>query len=221
MKTKLFNVALVFLVLLTGCAGSQQSLQVIESASTKQESFIDRHNGVTQMILKERLEFEQKVNETIAKDGSDPRSLPATHPEIAKLEAQINTKEIQLRKDIEFDIYMTKRENRKRINETSTQWVDRMLDKYGVKIKSDVRFIFSETSPCDKEGMKVWGCTTQDTFLTIKTGNNVKIYLTAEAVGDAYVLFHEIAHVKGIDDECAADGYSRHITGIPGGFYCS
>lgn len=221
MKTKLLNAAFVFLILMTGCSGSQQSLQVQESSAPREESFIARENGVTQTILKERLEFEQKVNETIAKDGSDPRSLSSTHPEMVEMEARINTKEIQLRKDIEFDIYLEKRDNRKRMNETNNQWVNRMLDKYGVKVKKDVRFIFAENSPCDKEGMKVWGCTTQDTFLTIKTGNNVNVYLTAESIGDAYVLFHEIGHVKGIGDECAADGYSRSVTGFPGGFYCS
>lgn len=105
--------------------------------------------------------------------------------------------------------------------ETAYQWIDRMQAEYGVYAYPGTQFFVAPSTPCTFQA-DILGCTEQWVLLdgTI-THTNIKVHITDAAVGNLYVLFHEIAHTQGIMNECEADIYSRNITGIPGGFYCS
>lgn len=111
-------------------------------------------------------------------------------------------------------------ETQKRDDETSEEWIDRLTKKFDVYPHPNAEVIVASSTPCDIPDRIVDGCVIQDMIFSHPTGWNMKMYIADKAVGDAYVLFHEIAHTKGILDECAADNYSRSVTGLPGGYYC-
>lgn len=104
--------------------------------------------------------------------------------------------------------------------ESPEKWVERMTKMYGVYPHPATQVIISEKLACDDGKQNISGCVGQDTFAGHPTAQNMQMYLTPDSIGDIYVLFHEIAHTKGILDECSADNYSRSITGLPGGHYC-
>lgn len=134
---------------------------------------------------------------------------------------QIDIEKELLNREVAHDEWQLAQDTKKLDSETPEQWVDRMTKQFNVYPRTGTRIIFADSSPCDKGADKRSGCVTQDLdFLGRATGQNIDLYLAPDAVGDIYVLFHEIGHTKGMLDECTADEYSRSITGLPGGFYC-
>jgi hypothetical protein len=126
-----------------------------------------------------------------------------------------------LNREVSQDELQLAQDTKKLDYETSEQWVDRMTKKFNVYPHAGTRIVFADTNPCDKGKDRRTGCVSQDlNFLGRAKGQNIVLYLAPEAIGNIYILFHEIGHTKGILDECTADQYSRSITGIPGGFYC-
>lgn len=126
-----------------------------------------------------------------------------------------------LNREVAHDKWKLAQDTKKLDSETPEQWVGRMTKKFNVHPRKGTRIIFSDSNPCDKGKDKRSGCVSQDLdFLGRATGQNIDLYLAPDAIGDIYVLFHEIGHTRGMLDECTADEYSRSITGLPGGFYC-
>jgi hypothetical protein len=104
--------------------------------------------------------------------------------------------------------------------EDAFAWMDRMQREYGVYAYPGTQFFVAPSTPCTFQA-QVLGCTEQWMNMDgTPTHTRIRLHLTETAVGNVYVLFHEIGHTQGIIDECQADIYSRKVTGIPGGFYC-
>ena len=104
--------------------------------------------------------------------------------------------------------------------ESAFAWMDRMQREYGVYAYPGTQFFVAPATPCTFQA-QVLGCTEQWMNMDgTPTHTRIRLHLAEAAVGNVYVLFHEIGHTQGIMDECQADIYSRSITGIPGGYYC-
>lgn len=126
-----------------------------------------------------------------------------------------------LNREVAHDKWQVSQDTKKLDSETPEQWVDRMTKKFNVYPRNGTRIIFADSNPCDEDKDKRSGCVSQDLdFLGRARGQNIDLYLAPDAIGNIYVLFHEIGHTRGILDECTADEYSRSVTGLPGGFYC-
>lgn len=112
-------------------------------------------------------------------------------------------------------------DNRLQEGESPHAWVSRISAKYGVTPHPSTKTTFSEDSPCLVENGGADGCVIlQLDMFHRSTNKDVQMFLNHQAVGDAFVLVHEIGHTWGIMDECAADQYARSHTGLPGGNYC-
>lgn len=106
--------------------------------------------------------------------------------------------------------------------ESGYQWMDRMQRLYGVYAYPGTQFFVAQGTPCDHFAPTALGCTEQilDSVTHEPWHQGIKLHMPYKAIGNLYVLFHEIGHTQGIMDECQADIYSRNVTGIPGGYYC-
>lgn len=106
--------------------------------------------------------------------------------------------------------------------ESGYQWMDRMQRLYGVYAYPGTQFFVAQGTPCDHFAPTALGCTEQilDSVTHQPWHQGIKLHMPYKAIGNLYVLFHEIGHTQGIMDECQADIYSRNVTGIPGGYYC-
>lgn len=112
-------------------------------------------------------------------------------------------------------------DNRLQEGEEPAAWVSRISAKYGVAPHPSTKTTFSEDAPCLVENGGADGCVIlQLDMFHRSTNKDVQMFLNHRAVGDAFVLVHEIGHTWGIMDECAADQYARSYTGLPGGNYC-
>lgn len=123
--------------------------------------------------------------------------------------------------EVENERWRFEKENEIREGENPFEWVERMTHKFGVYPHPNTEIILAEETPCTVTRPNSDACVAQDLDIFQRSnGTNIKMYLSEDAVGDVRILIHEIAHTNGIFDECAADQYSRSITGIPGGGYC-
>lgn len=139
----------------------------------------------------------------------------------ADAQQRIDIEKQLLNREVAHDEWQLRQDTKKLDTETPEQWVDRMTNKFKIYPRSGTRIIFADSTPCDEGTFKRSGCVTQNIdFFGRPMGGDINLYLVPDAVGDIYILFHEIGHTKGILDECTADHYSRSITGLPGGFYC-
>lgn len=139
----------------------------------------------------------------------------------ADAQQRIDIEKQLLNREVAHDKWQLIQDTKKLDSETPEQWVDRMTKEFNIYPHEGTSVIFASSTPCDDGGYKRSGCVTQEVdFLGRTTGRNIDLYLAPDAVGDIYVLFHEIGHTKGLLDECTADEYSRSVTGLPGGFYC-
>ena len=139
----------------------------------------------------------------------------------ADAQQRIDIEKQLINREIAHDEWQFTQETKKLDSETPAQWVDRMTHKFNVYPHTGTHIIFSDSNPCDKGADKRSDCVTQNVnFLGRPMGGDINLYLEPDAIGNIYILFHEIGHTKGIMDECTADQYSRSITGLPGGFYC-
>lgn len=104
--------------------------------------------------------------------------------------------------------------------ENAYAWMDRMQREYGVYAYPGTQFFVAPSTPCTFQA-NILGCTEQWMNMDgTPTHTRIRLHMTEAAIGNVYILFHEIGHTQGIIDECQADIYSRNVTGIPGGFYC-
>lgn len=133
-----------------------------------------------------------------------------------------NTVETNTPSDHGVPLALTSNDNSLLPGENGFQWMDRMQRKFGVYAYPGTQFFIAPATPCQHFAPQALGCTEQilDSVTHQPWHQNIKLHMAESAIGNLYVLFHEIGHTQGIMDECQADIYSRNITGIPGGFYC-
>lgn len=98
---------------------------------------------------------------------------------------------------------------------TGNAWIQATMAKYGVYAPAGTKFIIGPV-PASCAGAD--GCTEYshyadgipfDITITIRPGQLTE-----------YLLFHEIGHARGIDNECAADNFARSVLGPVQGHYC-
>ena len=87
------------------------------------------------------------------------------------------------------------------------QWIQDAQRQYGVYADPDTRFIVSDAGNC---GGPRGGCTNQWSTFT----GPITTHISPSGIGDYQLLFHEIAHTRGIIDECAADRWAHNVTGV-------
>lgn len=96
------------------------------------------------------------------------------------------------------------------------EWINATMAKYGVYPEPGTKFVIGPM-PAGCEGAD--GCT--EWLRNTKTGvyHSYTITLRPGQLTE-YLLIHEIAHARGVRDECAADNFARSILGPISGHYC-
>ena len=87
------------------------------------------------------------------------------------------------------------------------QWIQDAQRRYGVYADPDTTFLVSDVGNC---GGPRGGCTNQWSTFT----GPITTHISPSGIGDYQLLFHEIAHTRGIIDECAADRWAHNVTGV-------
>lgn len=87
------------------------------------------------------------------------------------------------------------------------RWIQDAQNLYGVYADPDTTFIVSDAGNCGGPG---GGCTDQWSTFT----GPITTHISPSGIGDYQLLFHEIAHTRGVINECAADRWAHNVTGV-------
>lgn len=139
---------------------------------------------------------------------------------VVEAEAPISEQKTEIANPVKEPVAPAVKGNGLLPGESAFAWMERMQQEYGVYAYPGTQFFVAPSTPCTFQA-QVLGCTEQWMNMDgTPTHTRIRLHLAEAAVGNVYVLFHEIGHTQGIMDECQADIYSRNITGISGGYYC-
>ena len=95
-------------------------------------------------------------------------------------------------------------------------WIQDTMAKYGVYPEAGTRFAVGQM-PAGCEGAH--GCTQFRYYPDTGVAFDYTITIRPDQLTE-YLLFHEIAHARGVRDECGADNFARSVLGPVPGHYC-
>ena len=208
-----FAVAAMVSVLLTSCAAGSPENNVSNEAAGISPAVSSSESFPTQSLDSIAREEKQILRDDAQQAKRDALKAAEKAEEPAPVENTVAPS---------MPLALTSNENSVLPGESGFQWMDRMQRKFGVYAYPGTQFFIAPATPCQHFAPQALGCTEQilDSVTHQPWHQNIKLHMAESAIGNLYVLFHEIGHTQGIMDECQADIYSRNITGIPGGFYC-
>lgn len=214
MNFKGFALAVMVSVFLTSCAAGSPENNVSNEAAALSSAVSASESFPTQSLDSIAREEKQILRE----DAQQAKQDAVEAAEKVKEQAPVET----ITTVPSMPLALTSNENSVLPGESGFQWMDRMQRKFGVYAYPGTQFFIAPATPCQHFAPQALGCTEQilDSVTHQPWHQNIKLHMAESAIGNLYVLFHEIGHTQGIMDECQADIYSRNITGIPGGFYC-
>lgn len=99
---------------------------------------------------------------------------------------------------------------------TGHAWIQATMDKYGIYPEAGTQFVIGPM-PAGCEGAD--GCTQFRYYVDTGVAFDYTITIAPGELTD-YLLIHEIAHARGIRDECGADNFVRSVLGPVPGHYC-
>lgn len=214
MNFKGFAVAAMVSVLLTSCAVGSPENNVRNEVGKVSPAVSSSESFSTQSLESIAREEKQMMRDDAEQTKRDAIKAAEKEKEFTAVETTTTTPSMPLA--------LTSNDNSVLPGESGFQWMDRMQRKFGVYAYPGTQFFIAPATPCQHFAPQALGCTEQilDSVTHQPWHQNIKLHMAESAIGNLYVLFHEIGHTQGIMDECQADIYSRNITGIPGGFYC-
>lgn len=215
MNFKGFAVAAMVSVFLTSCAAGSLENDASNEATGISTAVSSSESFPTQSLDSIAREEKQMMRDDAQQAKQDAHKAAEEKTKEAE-QAEITTTAPSM------PLALTSNENSLLPGENGFQWMDRMQRKFGVYAYPGTQFFIAPATPCQHFAPQALGCTEQilDSVTHQPWHQNIKLHMAESAIGNLYVLFHEIGHTQGIMDECQADIYSRNITGIPGGFYC-